>query len=104
MVHVGEEYAKLQAEGLAVMIVLSEDGNYDPPTPEFCHAYAEQTGVDPALMLMDNGFNTLFQFISPGAQDFALPWEGVLNGVEMTYEWNSLTPGSGQGVVSGLLK
>ncbi len=85
------------------MIVLSEDTNYNPPTPEFCHAYAKETGVDPALVLMDTGFNTLFKSIDPGAQGFSLPWEGVLNGVGMTCEWNAIEGGNGQSIVSGLL-
>ena len=104
MVHVGNEYEKLKAQGLAVMIVLSEDSNYNPPTPEFCQAYADSTGVDPKHMLMDQGFMTLFQKMEPGSQSFSLPWEGVLNGEGMTYEWNSVSGGNGQSVVMSLLQ
>jgi len=86
------------------MIVLSEDANNNPPTPEFCQSYADSTGVDPAHMLMDNGFMTLFKHMDAGAQGFSLPWEGVLNGVGMTYEWNSVGGGNGQSVVMSLLQ
>jgi hypothetical protein len=100
---VGKQYENLKSQGLAVMIVLSEDWNYNPPTPEFCHEYAKETGVDPAHMLMDNGFTTLFKYMDAGSFEFALPWEGILNGVGMTYEWNSVSGGNGQSIISGLL-
>ena len=86
------------------MIVLSEDQNYQPPTLEYCKGWAQQQGVNPARVVIDPNFETLFQYVENYSGDsIGLPWEAVLDGRGMIYEWHNLEPGSALGVIDELL-
>ena len=83
-------YGTKQIEGLEVLAVVSEDGGGAPATLEFCQEYANQTGFDPARMVFDPSFETLFQRMANGGNGgIGLPWDGVLDGRGMLYVYNS---------------
>ncbi len=86
------------------MIFLSEDQNYQPPTVEYCKQWAQQNGVNPARVVIDPNFETLFQYMeSYTGGEIGLPWEAVLDGRGMVYEWHSLEPGTALGVIDELI-
>ncbi len=90
--------------GLETLIVLGETDDRLEPTPEYCVAFAEEYGWDPARMVMDwtserGGFSTTWSTIRPNGGDggsIGLPWEVVLDPYDMTFYWdwaNPETPG-----------
>lgn len=95
---------ELLLQSVEHMIVLSEDQNYNPPTLAYCEQWANQQGVNPARVVMDPNFETLFSYVDNYAGDtIGLPWEAVLDGRGMIYEWHNLAAGSAIGTIDELL-
>ena len=101
--------------GLDMLIVLGEDQYGELPTPAYCTAYAQDLGIDPAMVLIDNdpggqdiplinapgfalpvnSFATTWAHINPYLKDngdgtvtTATPWHIVLRGSNMEYMWS----------------
>ncbi len=96
---IGAYYEGHKAHGLEVMIVLGEDQAGAKPTQQYCKAYADAHGVDPAIVWIDHGeltggWQETFAKIDPYAQGaqggtIGLPWEALLRGVDMRYLWST---------------
>lgn len=101
-----QEFIANRHDGVELFIALSEDTEYNAPTPEYCFHYAEQKGVDPARVLIDPGFATTWSMISPGGGgSVGLPWEAVLDPYDMSYEWtNSSDPQYAFSVIAPMLE
>jgi hypothetical protein len=84
----------MQIDGLELLVFLSEDPDYEPPTLEYCESYAAQQGIDPSRMVIDPNFQALFGHMDSGVGgDIGLPWDGVLDGRGMVYVWNPSAAG-----------
>lgn len=92
--------------------MLGEDPDGAPPDLDYCMAYAESHGMNPENLYMDYNaesvnpaWDTLFTHISAGTTGISLPWQAVVEGAEMTYLWNNVTPAgqSAEQVIEGLL-
>jgi hypothetical protein len=82
---------------------LGEDANSNVPSLEYCMTYAGQTGLDPAKLLIDPSWSTLYSFISDYG-DGGLPWDGVLDGAGMIYDWNATEGGPALDAVIALIE
>lgn len=101
---VAGEFAEHENDGLQMLVVFSEDSSGAEPSPAACTAYAQATQVDPARMVIDKDFKTLFGAMDSGAGGvISLPWEGVLDGRGMVYVWNRKEGGGAQAAVDQLL-
>ena len=74
-----------------------------PSTEQNCLQYATQTGIDPARMVMDPNFATLFAHVSDGG-DNGLPWDGVLDAQGMVYYWRWSEGGDPLSAIDELLQ
>ncbi len=90
------------ASGLDMMIIVGEDDNGMPITPETCANYAEK--YSPALpkdkVFCDPQWQTTFSkiFHYPGGDgSYYLPWEAVLRTSNMEYIYNNQREGNGDG-------
>jgi hypothetical protein len=99
-----KHFGELEIEGLDYRVFLGADQADNPPSPEYCQAYAEGLGVDPAKMLIDPDFQTLFTNIDSGQQGgVGLPWDAVVDGRGMVYHWNESLGGTAFEAVQALL-
>ena len=97
-----------------MLVVISEDQDKQPVTTDFCHAYAKEHNMDPAMLLMDydangkavplidppgdsktfKGMATTWTHINPyakrkgGGVKTTYPWNALLKGSNMTYMWS----------------
>jgi len=87
-------YSEKEIDGLDYFVILGEDQNGQPPTAEYCTAYAEQNNIDPAKMLRDPSWQTTFANIDTGqAGGIGLPWDAVVDSDDgMSYFWNATVP------------
>ena len=101
-----------EARGLDLVILLGEDANENPPTPEYCLEYAQSHGVDPSMVYMDNiqgdAWADAFQIMDSYSGDsVSLPWEAVLRGYDLRYDFCNAHPDAGETdattVIEGLL-
>ena len=95
-------------------VVLSEDGAGNNPSMAACKQYANQHGIDPAMLLIDynvagvdiplvdppgyavklNGLGTTYSYINPylkaqgNSVSMGVPWNAVLKGASMEYYWS----------------
>ena len=92
-----EEYAPMaeqmwkqfRGDGLQLIFVLGENMASGVPTPGYCKQWKQSHGVS-APVLIDGHWQTIDSKISPGG--FDLPWEYLLDGDDMTFEWESVNP------------
>ena len=93
------------------MLGETEDGLQ--PDLDYCMAYAESHGMNPENLYIDynpdsvnSAWYTLFTHISASTTSIGLPWQAVVEGIEMTYLWNNVTPEgqSAEQVIDGLLE
>jgi len=101
-----------EARGLDLVILLGEDASENPPTPEYCMEYAQSHGVDPSIVYIDNvqgdAWADAFQIMdSYSGGNISLPWEAVLRGYDLRYEFCNAQDTTGEGdattVIEGLL-
>lgn len=102
------------SEGLDMLIILGENQYGTEPTPEYCMAYAEELGIDPAMVLIDwsdepaplpivnapgmsvetNSLATLWTAMDPylyavgGSVATYYPWWALLRPYNMEYVWS----------------
>jgi len=102
------------SKGLDMLIVLGEDANGAKPTQAYCKAYAEDLGIDPAMVLIDwsdtpvqvpivnvpgqaietNALGTVWGAIDPylyeesGGVATYYPWWALLRPKNMEYVWS----------------
>lgn len=76
-------------QGLQLIFVLGEDPPGNPPSPAYCQQWAESHSVTAPVML-DAHWTGLDSKITPSG--FDLPWDYLLDGDDMTYVWESVTP------------
>jgi len=107
--------------GLSTYIVLGEDNHSGKPTQQYCANYAEELGIDPAMILIDHdnagveipyydppggwlavtSFATTFEHINPyltestGGPSLGIPFFMVLRGANMEYVYNDIVDGAG---------
>jgi hypothetical protein len=101
--------------GLDMLIVLSENADYEPPTQAYCEQYALAHNLDPAMVLLDydelgvevslidppgatqtfKQMATVWSHINPyqseveaGLVRTVYPWNALLSGESMTYYWS----------------
>lgn len=122
---------KLRYPGLDMLIVLGENQYGSLPTQAYCKAYAEDLGIDPAMVLIDNNpsgvdiplveapgyalpvesFATTWSNINPylvvdgDTVTTSTPWHIVLRGTNMEYMWSDNVGGNGtlDGTINQLL-
>jgi len=75
-----------------------------PATEANCKQYAQQMGVDPARMVLDQNHTMLFGHIDPGGSDIGMPWECVLDAQGMIYHWNWNEGGDPMSAIDELLQ
>ncbi len=87
---VNQLYQQEAESGLDVYYILGEDGSSSAPTAEYCTQYAQDKGLDPARVLIDNGANgpwgTFAQSVNMYDAAY-IPWNAVLRGSNMEYVW-----------------
>lgn len=90
------EMARLAAEradeGLEVVYLVGEDPQYQPPTTEYCQAYAGRYPDARADRFFRDGdfatfFGRVWRYPTPQGT-FGMPWIGVIDGRDMTYVWS----------------
>ena len=105
-------YNERKSEGLELWVVLGETMEGGEPDLDYCMAYAESHGMNPENLYIDYNsgsvnpaWDTLFTHIAAGTTSIGLPWQAVVEGIEMTYLWNNVEPGgpSGEQVIEELL-
>ena len=79
------------ADDLEVYYVLGQTPSYEVPTSDYCTQYAQQAGVDPARVLIDNNaenipWRTFEESISTYEME-GIPWNAILRGSNMEYIW-----------------
>jgi len=97
---VAAEYKKSH-DNWDLVVVLGENQSYGEPTLAYCKSYAAQYGVPLDKIYIDWGneygsFETLFGSVHPYPKPdgtFALPWDAVLDGDNMEYEFCSMVEG-----------
>jgi hypothetical protein len=99
-------------EGTRLWVILAEDAGQNKPTQSYCNQYAQQKGIDPAMLLMDwadaqvqvplaypegqaivtNSLGSTWAKVNPyltadasGSVMSAYPWNAVLRGSNMEY-------------------
>lgn len=105
-------YNERKSKGLELWVVLGETTEGGEPDLDYCMAYAESHGMNPENLYIDynadsvnSAWDTLFTHISSGSSSIGLPWQAVVEGIEMTYLWNNVPPveQSAAQVIEGLL-
>jgi hypothetical protein len=117
--------------GLDIWLLLAENGESGEPTLQYCQAYAEQKGVDPAMVIVDyanpevqiplidpegyalsaNGLGNTWSVMNPylvgqsdGSIQLGFPWSAVLRGSNMEYVWSDYMGGDINQVLGELLQ
>jgi hypothetical protein len=117
--------------GLDIWLILAENTASDEPTLQYCQAYAEQKGVDPAMVVVDfanpavdvplidppgyalpaQGLGHTWAVMNPylvadgsGSVQMGFPWSGVLRGTNMEYVWSDYMGGDINQVLGELLQ
>lgn len=117
--------------GLDLWLVLAENQQSAEPSLQFCQAYAEQKGVDPAMVVVDyadpavevplvdppgyalpvNGLGQTWATMNPylvadggGSVSMGFPWSAVLRGSNMEYVWSDYMGGDINQVLGELLQ
>jgi len=75
-----------------------------PATEANCMQYAQQMGVDPARMVVDQNHQVLFTKLDAGGTEIGMPWECALDAQGMTYYWNWTQGGDVLGAIDELLQ
>jgi hypothetical protein len=98
---VGDYFTQATNEGknLDIMILYAETKSSVKPTLDDCLAYANDKGIDPAQVFVDNEdsrswANTFDHINNYSSGSFGIPWSVVLDGRSMEYMWSS-TLGTG---------
>ena len=76
-------------QGLQLIFILGQDPPGNAPTPAYCQQWAESHNVTAPIML-DPDWAGLDSKVTPSGYD--LPWDYLLDGDDMTYVWESVTP------------
>lgn len=84
---VQERYEELADQGLGLYVFLGADLNFGVPTLEYCASYAEQKGLDPSRVLVDDGWEILFENVDHYDYNFT-PLNFMLDGKNMAYVWS----------------
>ncbi|MBT6490699.1 MAG: redoxin domain-containing protein, partial [Deltaproteobacteria bacterium] len=84
---VQSQYEALSERGLELYVLLGSDLNFAAPTQEYCVSYAEQKGLDPAKVLIDDGWQVLFENVDHYDYNFT-PINFMLDGQNMAYVWS----------------
>jgi peroxiredoxin len=84
---VQERYEELADQGLGLYVFLGADLNFSVPTLDYCASYAEQKGLDPAFVLVDDGWEVLFENVDHYDYNFT-PINFMLDGKNMAYVWS----------------
>ena len=109
MPQVGAAYKQYKNQGLEIFIVLGENQYRQKPNLSYCQSYANQMGIPYDRMFMDNGaqygpwqtlFTNIYPYLPPSGA-LNLPWEAVLDGDTMEYEY-STTGGPYANVIDAL--
>jgi hypothetical protein len=74
-----------------------------PATEANCKQYAQQMGIDPARMVVDQNHQILFSHIDSGG-DGGMPWDCVLDAQGMIYHWNWSEGGDPLSAIDELLQ
>ncbi len=106
--------------GLDMWVILGENKQSAEPTLQYCEAYAQEKGLDPAMVVIDwvnpevsvplvdpegyaigtNSLGNVWTVMNPylveanGGVTLGFPWSGVLRGSNMEYVWSDYIPGS----------
>jgi hypothetical protein len=93
---VGAAYQQNKGAGLDVLFVLGENQSRGKPTLAYCKSYANQYGLPPEKVVVDNGtlggWEVLFGAMNPylsNTGELSLPWDGILDGDNMEYKYSS---------------
>jgi hypothetical protein len=100
---VANQYQQWGLAGMEYFAFLGEDANSATPSLEYCVSYANQAGMDPAKVLIDPSWSNLHSFVNDYG-DGGLPWDGVLDGQGMVYDWNSTEGGLALDAVIALIE
>lgn len=88
----------LRHEGLETFVFLGEDQSSGAVSMEYCQGFAQQHGVDPAMMLIapdqPDALQLLWNYMRPAGSTIGLPWEAVLDPYDMTFYWDSSRGGA----------
>lgn len=84
-----QAWLQYKSQGLQLIFVLGEDPQGNPPSTAYAQQWAQNHQVTAPIMV-DPSWEGLDSKITPSGYD--LPWDYLLDGDDMTFTWESVTP------------